>query len=72
MSVYPNSVNSMQLFTPATGEKVTYTIYNLSDQSIAAGMVKGNAIHIADLKATAYLNKIDDDKQIVPKKFIKK
>jgi hypothetical protein len=35
-------------------------------------MVKGTAIHIADLKATAYLNKIDDDKQIVPKKFIKK
>jgi hypothetical protein len=72
ISIYPNPVSGTQLFTTATGEKVTYTIYNLSGQRIAAGIIKGNTIHVEALKANVYLIQINDGEQTVTKKFIKR
>jgi hypothetical protein len=72
ISIYPNPVSGADLFTTATGEKVTYTIYNISGQRVATGTLNGDAIDVAALKANVYLIQINDGEQTVTKKFIKK
>ncbi|PPK93965.1 putative secreted protein (Por secretion system target) [Nonlabens xylanidelens] len=72
INIYPNPVSGSQLFTTATGEKVTYTIYNLTGQRVAAGVVNEKSIDVAALQSNVYLIQINDGEQIVTKKFIKK
>jgi hypothetical protein len=72
ISIYPNPVSGADLFTTATGDRMSYTIYNLSGQTIAKGAIDGNVINVANLKANVYLIQINDGEQTVTKKFIKK
>lgn len=72
INIYPNPVSGSQLFTTATGDKVTYTIYNLTGQRIAAGVINESSINVADLKSSVYLIQINNGEQMVTKKFIKK
>ena len=72
ISINPNPVIGADLFTTARGKNVNYTIYNLSEQTVAKGTVNESVINVANLKANVYLIQINDGEQKVTKKFIKK
>ncbi|QBO58078.1 reprolysin-like metallopeptidase [Chryseobacterium salivictor] len=71
IQLYPNPAVDV-LNVTKVGNKATYTIYNMTGQTVSKGKVVDNKVQVSQLQKGVYVIAIDDNGEAAQLKFIKK